>query len=116
MLLAIDEFSWSKRTQPYRIRRRIAAMSVADEFHVQIFPEDFPVNIANPENLHRLRQAFPGRKVSIAVGSDVDGPRLLLSQARGARTPSIPLTTSSSAGPVRRPGAATAAFTARYWS
>lgn len=45
--------------------------SVADEFHVQIFPEDFPVNIANPENLHRLRQAFPGRKVSIAVGSDV---------------------------------------------
>ena len=71
VLLAIDEFSWSKRTQPYRIRRRIAAMSVADEFHVQIFPEDFPVNIANPENLHRLRQAFPGRKVSIAVGSDV---------------------------------------------
>ena len=62
VLLAIDEFSWSKRTQPYRIRRRIAAMSVADEFHVQIFPEDFPVNIANPENLHRLRQAFPGSK------------------------------------------------------
>ena len=69
--LAIDEFSWSKRTQPYRIRRRIAAMSVADEFYVQIFPEDFPVNIANPENLRQLRQAFPGRKVSIVVGSDV---------------------------------------------
>lgn len=33
-------FSWSKRTQPYRIRRRIAAMSVADEFYVHIFPED----------------------------------------------------------------------------
>ena len=71
VLLAIDEFSWSKRTQPYRIRRRIAAMSVADEFHVQIFPEDFPVNIANPENLHELRAAFPGRSVSIVVGSDV---------------------------------------------
>ena len=84
MLLAIDEFSWSKRTQPYRIRRRIAAMSVADEFHVQIFPEDFPVNIANPENLHRLRQAFPGRKVSIAVGSDVVAHASSLSQARGA--------------------------------
>ena len=27
VLLAIDEFSWSKRTQPYRIRREIAAMS-----------------------------------------------------------------------------------------
>ena len=71
VLLAIDEFSWSKRTQPYRIRRRIAAMSVADEFHVHIFPEDFPVNIANPENLHELRAAFPGRSVSIVVGSDV---------------------------------------------
>ena len=71
VLLAIDEFSWSKRTQPYRIRRRIAAMSVADEFHVHIFPEDFPVNIANPENLRRLREAFPGRPVSIVVGSDV---------------------------------------------
>ena len=71
VLLAIDEFSWSKRTQPYRIRRRIAAMSVANEFHVHLFPEDFPVNIANPENLHQLRQAFPGRSVSIVVGSDV---------------------------------------------
>ena len=71
VLLAIDEFSWSKRTQPTRIRRRIAAMSVANEFHVHLFPEDFPVNIANPDNLRRLRQAFPGRRVSIVVGSDV---------------------------------------------
>ena len=71
VLLAIDEFSWSKRTQPTRIRRRIAAMSVANEFHVHLFPEDFPVNIANPNNLRRLRQAFPGRRVSIVVGSDV---------------------------------------------
>ena len=71
VLLAIDEFSWSKKTQPYRLRRRIAAMAVADVFHVSIFPEDFPVNIANPENLHDLRAAFPGRSVSIVVGSDV---------------------------------------------
>ena len=71
VLLAIDEFSWSKRTQPYRVRRRIVSMSVADEFHVHIFPEDFPVNIANPENLRQLRQSFPGRSVSIVVGSDV---------------------------------------------
>ena len=70
VLLAIDEFSWSKKTQPYRLRRRIAAMAVADVFHVSIFPEDFPVNIANPENLHELRAAFPGRSVSIVVGSD----------------------------------------------
>ena len=46
-------------------------MSVADEFHVHIFPEDFPVHNANPENLRRLREAFPGRPVSIVVGSDV---------------------------------------------
>lgn len=71
VLLAIDEFSWSKKTQPYRLRRRIAAMAVADVFHVSIFPEDFQVNIANPENLHELRAAFPGRSVSIVVGSDV---------------------------------------------
>ena len=71
VLLAIDEFSWSKKTQPYRLRRRIAAMAVADVFHVSIFPEDFPVNIANPENLHELRAAFPGLSVSIVVGSDV---------------------------------------------
>ena len=71
VLLAIDEFSWSKRTQPYRVRRRIVSMSVADEFHVHIFPEDFPVNIANPANLRQLRQAFPDRGVSIVVGSDV---------------------------------------------
>ncbi len=71
VMLAIDEFSWSKKTQPHRIRRRIAAVSVADEFHVHIFPEDFPVNIANPKDLARLRAAFPGREVSIVVGSDV---------------------------------------------
>ena len=46
-------------------------MSVADEFYVHIFPEDFPVNIANPGNLRELREAFPGRQVSIVVGSDV---------------------------------------------
>ena len=71
VMLAIDEFSWSKKTQPHRVRRRIAQISVADEFHVHIFPEDFPVNIANPSNLEALRAAFPGREVSIVVGSDV---------------------------------------------
>ena len=71
VMLAIDEFSWSKKTQPHRIRRRIASISTADLFHVHIFPEDFPVNIANPENLRRLRQTFPGREVYVVVGSDV---------------------------------------------
>ena len=71
VMLAIDEFSWSKKTQPHRIRRQIASISVADEFHVHVFPEDFPVNIANPKNLQALREAFPDREVSIVVGSDV---------------------------------------------
>ena len=71
VMLAIDEFSWSKKTQPHRIRRRIASISTADLFHVHIFPEDFPVNIANPENLGRLRRTFPGKEVYIVVGSDV---------------------------------------------
>ena len=71
VLLAIDEFSWSKKTQPHRIRRRLAALSTADEFHVSIFPENFPVNIANPENLAALRAAFPDREVAIVAGSDV---------------------------------------------
>ena len=43
----------------------------ADQFHVHIFPENFPVNIANPENLAALRAAFPDREVSIVAGSDV---------------------------------------------
>jgi len=71
VMLAIDEFSWSKKTQPHRIRRRLASISVADEFHVHIFPEDFPVNLSNSDNLRRLREAFPGKEVYIVVGSDV---------------------------------------------
>ena len=71
VMLAIDEFSWSKKTQPHRIRRRLAAISVADEFHVHLFPENFPVNLASPPCLTALRRAFPGRDVAIVAGSDV---------------------------------------------
>ena len=71
VMLAIDEFSWSKKTQPHRIRRRLAEISVADEFHVHLFPENFPVNIASPQSLIALREAFPGRSVAIVAGSDV---------------------------------------------
>lgn len=69
--LAIDEFSWSKKTQPSLIRRQIASMSVADEFHVYIFPHNIPVNIANPADLRRLKSLFPGCEVYLTVGSDV---------------------------------------------
>lgn len=69
--LAIDEFSWSKKTQPSLIRRQIVSMSVADEFDVYLFPHDIPVNLATPEDLMRLRQVFAGRELYLAVGSDV---------------------------------------------
>ena len=69
--LAIDEFSWSKKTLPHMVRRNILAMSVADEEGLYIFPDDISVNIANPSDLGRLRELFEGRELYIAVGSDV---------------------------------------------
>lgn len=69
--LALDEFSWSKNTQPRMIRRQIVNMSVADEQDVYMFPDDFPVNIANPEDLKNLKKLFPGKELYIVVGSDV---------------------------------------------
>ncbi len=69
--LAVDEFSWSKKTQPHLIRRQIVNMSVADEFHVNLFPDDIPVNIANPSDLKRLKEVFADRTVYVVVGSDV---------------------------------------------
>ena len=69
--LALDEFSWSKHTQPHMVRRRIANMSVADMYGVYLFPEDIPINLANPADLMRLKLLFPGKELYIAVGSDV---------------------------------------------
>ena len=69
--LAVDEFSWSKKAQPHLIRRQIVNLSVAGDFHVHLFPDDIPVNIANPADLRRLTDLFPGQKVYIVAGSDV---------------------------------------------
>ena len=69
--LAVDEFSWSKKTQPSLIRRKIASMSVADEFHVHLFPYELPVNIANPDDLRQLKALFAPRELYLIVGSDV---------------------------------------------
>lgn len=69
--LALDEFSWSKKTQPRMMRRKIITMSVADEDHVYIFPDDIPVNIANPKDLKHLKEVFAGKDLYIVVGSDV---------------------------------------------
>ena len=69
--LALDEFSWSKKTQARMIRRQIITMSIADENNVYVFPDDIPVNLANPSDLKRLNEIWPGREVYITVGSDV---------------------------------------------
>lgn len=69
--LALDEFSWSKKTQPRMIRRKLITMSVADEGSVYLFPDDEPVNIANPSDLKKLRSLLPDKELYIVVGSDV---------------------------------------------
>ena len=69
--LAIDEFSWSKRTIPKLLRRKIAAISVANMWDVYLFPDNMPINIASPEDLATLAGKFPGRELYLAAGSDV---------------------------------------------
>lgn len=69
--LAVDEFSWSKRTQPRLIRRQITNMSIADEFGIYLFPDDISVNISNPSDLCNLRSIFFNKDIFIVVGSDV---------------------------------------------
>jgi nicotinic acid mononucleotide adenylyltransferase len=69
--LAVDEFSWSKRTQPHLFRKNIINISIADELNVYLYPEDLPVNIANPNDLRALREDFPFSEVYMVIGSDV---------------------------------------------
>ena len=69
--LAIDEFSWSKKTLPHMLRKNILEMSIADEQGLYIFPDDISVNIANPSDLRILKDLFADRELYIAVGSDV---------------------------------------------
>ena len=69
--LAVDEFSWSKRTLPKLLRRQIVSMSVSNLWNVYLFPDDIPVNIAMPEDLKHLREIFNGRDMYLVAGSDV---------------------------------------------
>jgi len=69
--LAVDEFSWSKRTLPRLRRRKIVSMSVAGLWDVYLFPDEIPVNIAMPEDLQNLKNLFPGRELYLVAGSDV---------------------------------------------
>ena len=69
--LALDEFSWSKKTQPRMIRRQIVTMSIADESDVYVFPDDIPINISNSSDLQTLANLWQGREIYVTVGSDV---------------------------------------------
>lgn len=69
--LAVDEFSWSKRTLPHLLRRRIVQMSVADQWDACLFPDEIPINIAMQEDLQTLQRCFAGREVWLVAGSDV---------------------------------------------
>ena len=69
--LAVDEFSWSKRTEPHSFRRNIINMSIANEKNINLFPKNIPINIANPRDLERLKILFPDQEVYMVVGSDV---------------------------------------------
>jgi nicotinic acid mononucleotide adenylyltransferase len=69
--LAVDEFSWSKKTLPNLLRRSILAMSIADELNIYVYPQNLSTNIANSKDLKVLKNNFPCSNVYITVGSDV---------------------------------------------
>ena len=69
--LSVDEFSWSKRTEPHNFRRDIINMSIANEKDINLFPRNMPINISNPRDLNKLKELFKGKNVFIVVGSDV---------------------------------------------
>lgn len=69
--LAVDEFSWSKRTLAKLLRRQIVSMSAANLPDVYLFPDDIPVNLAVPEDLKNLSRLFSDRELYLVAGSDV---------------------------------------------
>ncbi len=68
--LAVDEFSWSKKTLPNKVRRQIISMSVAGEEDLYLFPQSIPINIANDASIARLGTLFHDQ-VTLLCGSDV---------------------------------------------
>lgn len=69
--LAVDEFSWSKKTLPNILRKILINMSIADELNIFIYPEVFQTNISNSEDLRKLRENFSHSQVYFVAGSDV---------------------------------------------
>lgn len=69
--LAVDEFSWSKKVQPRKIRQKIVTMSTAQEKDIYVFPANEPINIANEDNIKTLKKIWKNKELYIVVGSDV---------------------------------------------
>ncbi|WP_426349579.1 hypothetical protein ACPWSR_17875 [Alloiococcus sp. CFN-8] len=69
--LAVDEFSWSKKTLPNLIRRNIIKMTMASELNIYLYPDNKPINLSNNENLEELKESFNNLPVFIVTGSDV---------------------------------------------
>ncbi|MBQ0058736.1 MAG: hypothetical protein KBS83_02070 [Lachnospiraceae bacterium] len=69
--LAVDEFSWRKKTLPKLLRRQIVAMSVADQKDTYLFADEIPINLAAPGDLKLLASLLPQKEVTIVCGSDV---------------------------------------------
>lgn len=69
--LAVDEFSWSKKTLPNLLRRKIINMSVASELDIYLYPSEIQINISNTENLKILKKCFSPIDVYMVAGSDV---------------------------------------------
>lgn len=68
--IGIDEFSWSKKTLPNKVKRNIVNMSIGKEFYIYTFPENIPINIANQDSLKKLISIL-GENLHIVCGSDV---------------------------------------------
>lgn len=69
--LSIDEFSWSKKTQPRRMRRKIITISTGNERDVYVLPDEIQINLSNKKDLALLKSLFPGKDIHVVVGSDI---------------------------------------------
>ncbi|MDG2764794.1 hypothetical protein P7M25_26035, partial [Vibrio parahaemolyticus] len=71
VFLAVDEFSWSKRTEAHQFRRNIINMSISKEDGIYLFPTEIPINLSNKNDLITLKAIFKNKNVYLAVGTDV---------------------------------------------
>ena len=69
--LSIDEFSWSKKTQPRRMRRKIITISTGNEGDVYVLPDEIQINLSNKKDSALLKSLFPGKDIHVVVGSDI---------------------------------------------